>query len=197
MILRHISSFESIRAWPPRRTLPIATLAAAALIVGIAISIDGPLRKAVNGVGGVLWIASAAVLAWRLARTRNWRRGGIAAFVMTLCLVLLTKPSDLAWAAGGFALAGFLLGLVVNERRWEWGAFLASIWLPVHLLVAVIRVVERAARGLPATVRTNPPPTAALVPFAMVVCALLGAGAVEWILGKQRLGHEERRRVEA
>jgi hypothetical protein len=99
--------------------------------------------------------------------------------------VLLMKPTDLLWAAIGFTIGGALVSLAVAGRRLEWAGFFAAIWLPTHLLVAVARVIERSIRGLPANVRTDPPPTAAFVPFAMVICALLGARLVVLIRAKQ------------
>ncbi len=82
-------------------------------------------------------------------------------------------------------IGGSLLGIVVKKRRLEWAGFMAAIWLPTHLLVAITRVIERSIRDLPAHVRTDPPPTAAMVPFAMVVFALLGSRVVDIVQAKR------------
>src|SRR5688500_19650660 len=44
--------------------LPIL-LALAAVVVGIAISIEGDSRRVVNGIGGIIWIAAAAQITIR------------------------------------------------------------------------------------------------------------------------------------
>ena len=167
--------YRSLKTQWRRPEAPVVALVAAALIVGVAISTSGTASKSINGIGGLLWISAAVTLAIRLRRSPNWRRLASHAFVLTLTLVVFVKPTDILWAAIGFTGAGLLLSLEASRRRLEWAAFLAAIWLPTHLLVAATRAAERAARDLPAHVRTDPPPTAALVPFAMVVCALIGS----------------------
>jgi hypothetical protein len=153
----------------------VVALVAAALIVGVAIATSGEISKTINGIGGVIWIAAAVTLANRLRQSPGWLKLAMRAFVLTLALVVFVRPTDIIWAAIGFTAAGFLVSLEAPGRRLEWAAFLAAIWLPTHLLVAASRAAERAVRDLPAHVRTDPPPTAALVPFAMVVCALIGS----------------------
>lgn len=176
---------KNLREWWSRPGAPILGLLAASLIVGLAIATSGALSKVVNGVGGVLWIVAAVTLSLHLRRERRAPRYAAYAFVLTLSLVLLVKPSDLVWAAIGFAVAGTLIGIEARARQMEWAAFLAAIWLPTHLLVAISRVIARSVRGLPANVRTDPPPTAALVPFAMVLCALIGSQIAAAIRAKQ------------
>ena len=179
---RSSKSLSEVAAHPEG---PVIGLLLAALIVGLAIATSGPFSKGVNGVGGILWISSAAALGIRLKRADSWVRNASIAFFITLTLVLLVKPTDLLWAAVGFTIGGALMGLAVSARRLEWAGFMAAIWLPTHLLVAIARVIERSVRNLPATVRTDPPPTAAIVPFAMVVFALLGSRIIEMARAKQ------------
>lgn len=176
---------KPLRNWWDRSDAPVAGLVAASLIVGLAIATSGQLSKTINGVGGILWIASAVALGLRLKSSPRWIRYALLAFALTLALVLLVKPTDLLWAAVGFTMGGAVLGLAVPDRRIEWAGFLAAIWLPAHLLVAIVRVIERSIRDLPANVRTDPPPTAAFVPFAMVVCALIGSQLVRAIQAKR------------
>jgi hypothetical protein len=51
--------------------------------------------------------------------------------------------------------------------------------LPEHLGVALVKAIVREIRNQPANVRTDPPPTAALVPLAMIVAAWGAAMLVE------------------
>jgi hypothetical protein len=99
--------------------------------------------------------------------------------VESLALVLLVKPSDLLWAAIGFAAGGAAIALLASGRQYDWALLLPALWLPVHLLVAISRALVRALTGGEAAVRSDPPPTAALVPCAMVLSALAGAWLVQ------------------
>jgi hypothetical protein len=176
---------KPFRGWLARPGAPVVGLIAASLIVALAIATNGQLSKTINGVGGLLWIVSAVCLGLRLRSAQKWLGSAVIAFGLTLTLVLLVKPADLLWAAIGFTIGGALMSLAVSGRRLEWTGFLAAIWLPTHLLVALGRVIERSIRDLPANVRTDPPPTAAFVPFAMVICALAGSRLVDLIRAKQ------------
>lgn len=176
--LIHSTTKPAFARWS-RPEAPVLMLLAASLLVGLAIATSGAASKAINGAGGLLWLAAAASLAIRLRQSSEWRKLAPFSFALTLTLVLLVKPTDFFWAAAGFLIAGMLLSLAARQRWIEWAGFLAAIWLPTHLLVAVARVIERSIRDVPAHVRTDPPPTAALVPFAMVCFALAGAWLVE------------------
>jgi hypothetical protein len=99
-----------------------------------------------------------------------------------LALVLLLKPSNLTWAIVGFAIGGAATAFLVSNRSYDWALLLPALWLPVHLLVAISRALVRALTGGETAVRSDPPPTAALVPFAMVVSALAGA----WLVNRWR-----------
>jgi hypothetical protein len=160
--------------------LPVIGLVSASLFVAVAILIGGNAAKAINGIGGLLWIGSAIALVRSLTGERRFViMLGTVSFE-TLILVLLLKPSNLAWSVLGFALGGAAIALLTSNRPYDWALLLPALWLPVHLLVAISRAIVRAIGDGDAAVRSDPPPTAALVPFAMVVSALAGAWIIGW-----------------
>ncbi|MCC6945865.1 MAG: hypothetical protein IT335_14895 [Thermomicrobiales bacterium] len=157
-------------------------LVAASLLVGVAIASPDPFARAINGVSGVLWMVGAAFLVAALRQEpRFWMRLGLVA-VVGMMLVLVVRPSDLLMATIGFGSAGGAIAAVTGARGFVWARLLAALWLPEHLLTAVVRAVYRAARDVPATLRSEPPPTAALVPFAMVAAAYAGG----WLVARLR-----------
>jgi hypothetical protein len=156
-----------------------AVLIAASLVVAVAILVDGSAARGINGIGGLLWIGSAVVLGRSLAHEHKYGVTFGVVAVECLALVLFVKPSNLAWAIIGFALGGAATALLASSRSYDWALLLPALWLPVHLLVAISRSLVRALTGGEAAVRSEPPPTAALVPFAMVISAIAGAWLVE------------------
>jgi hypothetical protein len=152
----------------------------ASVLVGVAIVLDGSASRLVNGVAGLLWIASAGMLARECWRTSGKARLFGAIVLIDLVLVLAVRPSDLLWAFVGFAGGGALVALMATADRERTALLLPAMWLPLHLSVALIRAADRAMRDLPASVRADPPPTAALVPLTMVVAAYIGG----WIVGR-------------
>lgn len=159
---------------------PAVGLVVASLLVAAAILIEGPEAKAFNGVGGLLWVGSAVVLVRSLNHEqRSALLFGVVA-LESFILVLLLKPSNIVWAVIGFALGGAAIAILANDRPYDWALLLAALWLPAHLLVAISRAVFRAITDGEAAVRSDPPPTAALVPFSMVVSAAAGTWLVQW-----------------
>jgi hypothetical protein len=156
-----------------------SALIAASLVVAVAILVGGSAARGINGIAGVLWIGAAVILIRSLAREPR----SVVMFVLVgfecLALVLLVKPSNLLWAAIGFSVGGAAIELFASGRQYDWALLLPALWLPVHLLVAICRALVRALTGGEAAVRSDPPPTAALVPCAMVVSALAGAWLVQ------------------
>jgi len=150
-------------------------LIAAGLVVAVAIAASGSIARGTNGVAGILWIGSAVMLiSARRDDPRFWTRLAIVAGI-GLGLVLFIKPSDLAWAIVGFGSAGILIALLFGKQGIGWAKVLPALWLPEHLGTAVGRAIYRAFRDLPTSVRTDPPPTAAFVPLAMIFAAWGGA----------------------
>jgi hypothetical protein len=160
-------------------------LVAAGALVGVAIALEGAVGRAINGVAGLLWVFAAALLFRAIWRCEGWGRLLATILAIDLVLVLAVRPSDLLWAAIGFTVGGALVALVATRERERAALLLAALWLPLHLLVAIVKTVDRAIRDLPATVRTDPPPTAALVPLTMIVAAFAGGWAVRAILSNR------------
>ncbi len=152
----------------------IAGLALGALLVGLAIVTDSDLGRAVNGVGGVLWFASTAVLTLAAVRTRPpvWLWALLALVVITVAFIV--KPSAIVPAVIGFVPAGLLLGVAAPRSRLLWAALVPAWYLPAHIGTAVVKSTVNSMLGNEASLRTDPPPTAAIVPLAMVACALVG-----------------------
>lgn len=175
-------SYEAIRDQMP-------LLFVAASVVGIAIAMDGDGRRIVNGIGGILWmVAAVRILVNALGAHVSLRQ-----FVLVACVILvlswLIRPSDPLWAAIGFGWGGVLVGWVGRERGAILGSLLGALWLPAHLLIAIARAVVRNIQDEPATLRSDPPPTAVLVPLIMVVCAWgFATLAADWRAQKETGG---------
>ena len=98
-----------------------------------------------------------------------------------MILSYLIRPTDPFWAAIGFGWGGVAVGFNGRDLGSKMGAMLGALWLPTHLLLAIARADLRNIRDEPATLRSDPPPTAALVPLIMVVAAWLFASlTAEW-----------------
>ena len=147
----------------------------AGLVVAIAIASDGAVSRAVNGVAGILWVASAWVLANALRRDDKFWTKLLGVTAICLVLVIFIRPSDLLMALAGFGIAGAIVAATTGSRGFVWATLLPALWLPVHLGTAVVKAVYRAITDQEATIRSDPPPTAAIVPFTMIVAAMFGA----------------------
>jgi len=174
-----------------RNGIPLQILAAT--LVGVAIVTDGGLASAANGAGGILWLAAAVLISRGLGWSRGTRWMVPLVVAVTFALVLLVRPRDPIMAVVGFSIGGFLVGGLASRDRVRWAAMVPALWLPLHLGVAIGRAVLREASGGVATVRTDPPPTAALVPLLMVVSAVAGGLLASWVLRRQDLPLRMRR----
>lgn len=152
----------------------IAGLALGALLVGVAIVMDSDVGRAVNGVGGVLWFASTVLLTLAAWRTRPpvWLWAVLALVVIAVAFVV--KPSAIVPAMIGFVPAGLLLGAIAPKSKLLWAALVPAWYLPAHIGTAIATSAVNAMLGNEASLRTDPPPTAAIVPLVMVACALVG-----------------------
>lgn len=165
-----------------RTAIGIIGLALGALLVGVAIVMDSDVGRAVNGVGGVLWFASTALLTIVAVRDRPpvWLWGVLALVVVTVAFVV--KPSAIVPAMVGFVPAGFLLAAVAPRSKLLWAALVPAWYLPAHIGTAIIKSAVSSMLGNEASLRTDPPPTAAIVPLLMVVFALAGGAlARTWL----------------
>jgi hypothetical protein len=167
--------------WNRAREDRLPLLVAAAIIVGVAIAMGGDARRFVNGVGGVVWLVAGFLIVTRaVASGVSLRQVGQVAFVIVI-LSYLIRPTDPFWAAIGFGWGGVAVGFNGRDLGSKMGAMLGALWLPTHLLLAVARAVVRNIRDEPAALRSDPPPTAALVPLIMVVAAwMLATLTAEW-----------------
>lgn len=162
------------------------TLAVATVIVGASIVADGTLSRALNGVAGVTWFASSAMFI-----VEGRRRGasglqwiGIAA--LTAAVAFVVKPSDIVLATVGFVPAGLAAAMIVGREPVFWAKMIPALYLPLHIGTAVLKAAIRNAMGNEASIRTEPPPTAAIVPAVMLVAAIAGGFIARALLGRRR-----------
>jgi hypothetical protein len=174
------------RLWRQAIQDRLPVLVVAAIVVGIAIGMDGDGRRFVNGIGGILWLIGAFLIFTRsLASGVSWRQIGLVIAVI-LVLSWLIRPTDPVWAVIGFGWGGVVVGFSGRDLGSKLGAMLGALWLPAHLLIAVVRAGIREVRDQPAALRTDPPPTAILVPLVMVLAAwIFAALAAEWRMSRE------------
>ena len=157
------------------RRILVATvlLLASGSIVGAAVALGGDAGRVLNGAGGVGWMSAAVLMVTALRRSAGSRWGVGIAVAVTLGLAWFVSASDLTAAAIGFGAAGAVVAAVTRVDRSAWALLVPALWLPFHVGSAVVR----AAVSGEARIRTEPPPTAALVPLAMIIAAW-GCGLV-------------------
>ncbi|HEX3302997.1 MAG TPA: hypothetical protein VHR64_08960, partial [Thermomicrobiales bacterium] len=142
------------RLWRQAIQDRLPALVVAAIVVGIAIGMDGDGRRFVNGIGGILWLIGAFLIFTRsLASGVSWRQIGLVIAVI-LVLSWLIRPTDPVWAVIGFGWGGVVVGFSGRDLGSQLGAMLGALWLPAHLLIAVVRVGIREVRDQPAALRT-------------------------------------------
>ena len=77
-------------------------------------------------------------------------------------------------------IAGLLTVLVAGDRSGAWGFLVPSVYLPVHLIIGIGRAVMNGA-----PMRTDPPPTAMILPLMMIVAAAVGAAIAAALVQRQ------------
>lgn len=161
------------------------TLAAATVIVGASIVADGTLAKGLNGVAGITWFASSAMMAIegrrRGATPLQW--AGILALTAGVAFVI--RPSDLTLAVAGFVPAGFVAGAAMRRNPLFWAKAIPAFYLPLHIGTAVLKAASRSALGMESSIRTDPPPTAAVVPAVMLGAAVAGGWLADRFLRRR------------
>ncbi len=170
-------------------------LLAATILVAISILLDGAASRVFNGVTGIAWFAAAGTLglvAWR--SSRHWSHW-LAAFVLTGLVAFIVTPSDFIPASIGFGLTGTAIALVVRDYAVLWSKLVVGLYLPFHIGTAIGKAIYRSATGGEATLRTDPPPTAALVPLVMLVTAVVCASAVTTFLARRQPAPVETNRM--
>jgi hypothetical protein len=152
----------------------------AAAIVGLAIVAGGATARPLNPIGALIWVGSGVWLALTLPPARRPLAGWIAAIAAGLLLGALVRPGSLGEAAVGFGIAGAVIVLAAADSRGGWALLVPAVYLPVHLVIGIGRAILRNGG-----VRTDPPPTAAIVPLVMVAAAL-AAGLLAASLTRRR-----------
>jgi hypothetical protein len=167
-------------------------LAAATVIVAASILAGGDAGRVLNGVAGLTWFAAAGFLGMATFRVnRDWRLWLIAA-AMTIVVAFLVKPSDFLPALIGFGMAGSAMALVAGKHGILWAKLVVALYLPLHIGSALAKATYRSLSGSEAAIRSDPPPTAAMIPIVMLLAAVGGALVVETLRdrrGSNRSGH--------
>jgi hypothetical protein len=164
--------FHLSRNDPAAWRTAVAGFVLSATIVGLAIMVGGTPARLLNPIGAVLWLASGLVLAVSLPSAQRRVLGWAAAIAGGFILGALVRPGSLMEAIVWFALAGAVVVFAAGDRVGAWALLVPAIYLPVHLLIGIGRAILRNGG-----VRTDPPPTAAIVPLAMLLAAAT-AGAL-------------------
>jgi hypothetical protein len=160
-----------------RWQMAAAGLVVAGLVVALAIVVGGSASRALNGVGALIWVASGVILGMSLPRPERLPLAWLAAAVTGGLLGAVIRPSTFAVAITGFAIAGAAVVLLGGDRTGAWALMVPAIYLPVHLVIGIGRAIMRGSE-----MRVAPPPTAALLPFSMVIAALVAGGMAAYVL---------------
>jgi hypothetical protein len=155
----------------------VLLLAAIALVAGSIVT-EGALSRGLNGLAGLAWFGAAAMLAWSAWRTsRRWHLWTLL-ISLTALVAFVVKPTDFLPAVIGFGLAGAAAAVAGGTRETLWAKLVVGLYLPLHIGTAMLKAGWRTATGAEASIRTEPPPTAALVPLAMFLAAAGGGWLV-------------------
>ena len=153
---------------------------AIALVAG-SIVLEGTVSRILNGLAGVTWIAAAVFLVMAARATRPEPRVWVAVAALTTIVAFVVTPSDFLRAAIGFGVAGAAIALVAGNPETLWARVVVGLYLPLHVGTAMVRAAWRGVTGGESSIRTDPPPTAALVPLVMLLAAMAGAAAVSLV----------------
>lgn len=173
-------TLKSILGETKLEQIATGTLVTATVIVGTSIIADGQLARALNGVAGLTWFASSAmfIVEGRRRGSTPLQWTGITA--LTAVVAFVVRPSDMLLATIGFVPAGFVAARIAGRDPMLWAKMIPALYLPLHIGTAVLKAAGRSALGLESSIRTEPPPTAAVVPAVMLGAALVGG----WIARK-------------
>jgi hypothetical protein len=97
--------------------------------------------------------------------------------LVVIAVAFVVKPSAIVPAMIGFVPAGFVLSALAPRAKLLWAALVPAWYLPAHIGTAVLKSAANSMLGNDAGLRTDPPPTAAIVPLVIIGCAL-GGGAI-------------------
>lgn len=166
---------------------PPVLLLLAGIVVALAIIAGGSTARVLNGAGGLVWLAAAGWMLVALRRQPNRIAIGLSALACAVVMAVLVRPGTYPEAILGFLVAGGAVALVANERTGIWAMLAPALYFPLHIVVAIGRV---ALSGGGREVRTDPPPTEAFVPLAMIVAAALAGVLVgRWLQRRSKPRH--------
>ncbi len=167
-------------------------LLVATLVVGASIVLDGQAAQALNGIGGIAWFAAAGLLAVAAIGSSRSPQVWAAAVMLTTLVAFVIKPSDLILAIVGFGVAGAAIAWLAPSHELLWSNLIVGLYLPFHIGAAIVRMIGRSLAGIEATIRTDPPPTAPLVPLVMVIAATGGGLVVQHLVKRRPLHARDR-----
>ncbi len=161
-------------------------LLAAGILVAIAIVAGAPFAQGINGVAGIVWVASAVYLLLELRHVRTALAIFAVAFAGALVMGIVVRPATYFEAISGFFLIGVAVAIMAEHNELKWAMLAPALYFPVHIAFSVGMVMLSDA---PRQVRTEPPPTEALVPMSMVLATAL-AGFVVSAIRQNRSSRE-------
>lgn len=150
------------------------TLAVATVIVGASIVADGQLAKGLNGISGLTWFSASAMFIIEARRRGTSSLQWVGVTALTVAVAFLIKPSDIVLATIGFVPAAIAAGMIIRREPMLAAKLIPALYLPLHIGTAVAKAAGRSALGLESSIRTDPPPTAAIVPAVMLGAAMVG-----------------------
>ena len=159
-----------------------ATLLGATAVVGAAIEIEGSTGRILNGAGGITWFAAAGMLGVAAVKSGEPKQRWLVAIGLTAVVAFVAKPTDLTLAASGLGASGVIIASLVRKHPLLWATLIPALYLPMHIGTAILKAIGRSALGMESSIRSEPPPTAAIVPFVMVAAAMIGG----WIVSRVR-----------
>jgi hypothetical protein len=178
-----IGALRFSRDDPNAWRVPVTGLFVAAVIVATAIVVGGSAARALNGLGGLLWIASGVLLGLSVPAVPRAAAGWIAAVLCGIALAGFVRPGTVGEATVAFAVAGAVVVLAAGDRSGLWALLVPTIYLPVHLLIGIGRALSQGG-----AMRADPPPTAAVVPLTMLLAAAAGGAIVASMVRRVRGG---------
>lgn len=165
---------DSIIGTTKLERIATGTLAAATAIVGASIIADGDAARAVNGLAGLTWFASSALFLAEGRRRDAAAYQWIGVTALTAAVAFVVRPTDATLAIAGFLPAGALAAWSFAKSPVFWAKMVPALYLPMHIGTAILKAAGRNLLGMESHIRTEPPPTAAVVPFVMLVAATAG-----------------------
>jgi len=178
------SPIKTLLGETSQERIATGTLAVATVIVGASIVADGQVAKALNGVAGLTWFASSALFILEGRRRGSTGLQWLGITALTAVVAFVVKPSDIVLATIGFIPAGIAAGMIARRDPVFWAKMIPALYLPLHIGTAVLKAIGRNVLGMESSIRTDPPPTAAVVPMVMLGAAIVGGFIARKLAGR-------------